>query len=253
MNDLFLALRAEFLKLKRTLAFAMIFLAPAVILLLQLAMYFDHAEYYLNQSGPNPWKNFNQTMLVYWAFMMLPLFITLESALMGNLEHARHNWKLLYVQPIPRWAFYAAKWMVNAALSALSMLVLLGFMRLGGTIIHAVYPEYAFAMPFPWLWTLGLLAAVYAASLLLLSVHVWVSLRWSSFVVACATGVAATVAAVFVFGSDYAIYYPWTIPGAIATGVTGADRAICLAIGLAGGLLAALLGLWNVTRREVES
>jgi lantibiotic transport system permease protein len=251
MNFLLLALRAETLKLKRTLAFGLIFLAPAAILLLQMAMYLDHAEYYLNQNGLNPWVNFNQTMLVYWSFMMLPLFVTLESALIGNLEHAHRNWKLLYVQPIPRWAIYAAKWVVNVALIALSMLILLGMMLLGGTILHAVYPEYLFEIGFPWLWTLKLLGLVFAAALLIISVHVWVSLRWASFVVACATGIVATVAAIFVFSSDYAIYYPWTVAGVVATGTTGTDLATCLVVGVAGGVLAALLGMWDVSRQEV--
>ncbi len=251
MTSLLIALRAETLKLKRTLSLGLIFLAPAVILLLQIAMYFDHAEYYLNTEGLNPWKNFNQTMLVYWSFMMLPLFVTLETALVGHLEHAHHNWKLLYVQPIPRWAIYAAKWIVNVALIALSMFLLLGMMLLGGSIVHAVYPEYPFEMGFPWLWTLKLLGAAFAASLLIIGVHVWVSLRWASFVVACATGIGATVAAVFAFGSDYAVYYPWTIPGMVATGVNGLEQTTCLLIGLGGGVLAALLGMWDVTRQEV--
>jgi lantibiotic transport system permease protein len=251
MNSLLIALRAEFLKLKRTLAFALVFLTPLLILLLQLAMYLDHAEYYLNQDGLNPWKNFNQTMLVYWSFMMLPLFITLESALIGNLEHTRHNWKLLYVQPIPRWAIYAAKWVVNVAMIALSMLVLLGLMRLGGAIVQAIDPEFGFTVAFPLGWTLRLLGLSFAAALLIISIHTWVSLRSSSFVVACATGIVATVAAVFAFGSDYAIYYPWTIPGMIATGAAGADLAICLLIGAGGGFLVALAGMWDVSRREV--
>jgi hypothetical protein len=251
MTTLWIALRAEFLKLKRTLAFWLIFLAPAVILMLQMAMYFDHAEYYLNQDGLNPWNNFNQTMLIYWSFMMMPLFVTLESALVANLEHSRHNWKLLYVQPVPRWAVYAAKWLINVGLVVLSMLVLLGMMIIGGNWVHMVYPEYLFEMGFPWLWTLKQLALVFVASLLIISIHVWVSMRWSSFVVACATGIAATVAAVFAFGSDYAIYYPWTIPGMLATGVTSTDRTICLLIGIAGGVIAAAIGMWNVTRQEV--
>ncbi len=251
MQALILALRAEVLKLKRTLAFWLIFLAPAAILLLQLAMYFDHAEYYLNQDGLNPWRNFNQTMLVYWAFIMLPLFITLESALVANLEHSRHNWKLLYVQPVPRWSMYAAKWLVNVALIALSMLMLLGLMFLGGNLVHLVFPEYLFEMGFPWLWTVQQLSMVFAASLLIISVHVWVSLRWSSFVVACGVGIAATVAAVFAFGSDYAIYYPWTIPGMLATGVYGAEITICMLLGALGGLVACGLGMWDMSRQEV--
>lgn len=251
MKSLMIALKAETQKLKRTLALGLVFLAPAVILLLQLALYFDHAEYYFKENV-NPWTNFNQTMLVYWGFLMLPLFITLESALTGNLEHAQRNWKLLYVQPVPRWAIYTAKQIINICLIGLSMLVLVGLMLVGGQIVHAVYPQYDFTLPFPWASTLRLVALEFLSAWMIISLQVWVSLRWPSFVIACSVGITATVIAVFAFGSDYAGLYPWTIPGMIATeSLAGQDLITGLAIGLGGGLLAAFAGGWNVTHQEV--
>ncbi len=251
MIDLSIALKAEVLKLKRTLAFWLVFLAPAVILLLQLAMYFDHAEFYLKDES-NPWMNFNQTMLVYWSFMMLPLFVTLETALVSNLEHSQHNWKLLYVQPIQRWVIYMAKQLINLALIAISMLILIGLMFAGGLLLYSIFPQYNFNQPFPWLWTLKLSAMVFVSTWLIISVHMWISARWPSFIAACAAGISATVIAVFAFGSDYAGIYPWTIPGIVAMDtLAGPELATTLAIGIAGGLLAAVLGGWDITRQEV--
>lgn len=251
MTDLILAVKAETQKLKRTLAFWLVFLAPAVILLLQIALYFDHAEFYLKESV-NPWTSFNQTMLMYWAFMMLPLFVTLETALIGNLEHAQHNWKLLYVQPIARWAIYTAKQLVSMGLIAASMLILIALMAAGGLFLYAIFPQYNFNQPFPWAQTLKISGLVYLSAWMIISVHTWISARWPSFVVACGAGITATVIAVFAFGSDYAVWYPWTIPGMIALEVSsGAELVTVLAIGAAGGLLACLLGAWDISRQEI--
>jgi lantibiotic transport system permease protein len=57
--------------------------------------------------------------------LALPLFITLEVALLAGLEHGQDHWKDLFVLPIPRWTIYTAKLATAALLLALS-LVLLG-------------------------------------------------------------------------------------------------------------------------------
>lgn len=252
MSMLWLALRAEMLKLKRTLALWMVLLAPFVIFLAQIAVYLKYGEYYLAHESANPWKIFNQTMLVYWAFLMLPLFIMLESALLNGLEHNNRNWKLLYVQPIPRWAFYAAKWIITQVLIGLSMLIVLVLMLIGGVIISWIYPEYPFSQPFPWAWTLELIAQTYLSAGLILSLHVWISARWSSFIVAAATGVAAEVIGIFAFSSDYVGYFPWTIPGVIATQtLSSLESTIALILGLLGGIVIAFVGGWAVIRRDV--
>jgi ABC-2 type transport system permease protein len=184
--------------------------------------------------------------------MMLPLFVTLETALISNLEHVQHNWKLLYVQPVPRWAIYAAKQLTNLALIAASMAILIGLMFAGGLLLYSIFPQYNFTDPFPLGWTLKLSGLVFVSAWLIISIHMWISARWQSFVVACGAGITATVVAVFAFGSDYARWYPWTIPGIIAMEASsGPELTSMLTIGIAGGLLACLLGGWDVGRREI--
>ena len=125
-------------------------------------------------------------------------------------------------------------------------------MLIGGVMISWIYTEYPFTQPFPWAWTLELIAQTYLSACLILSLHVWISARWSSFIVAAATGIAAEVIGIFAFSSDYVGYFPWTIPGVIATqNLSNLESAAALTLGLGGGIVVALLGCWEVTRRDV--
>ena len=80
----------------------------------------------------------------------------------------------------------------------------------------------------------------------------WVSARWPSFVAAMGVGIVTTVAGVIVINSDWAQVYPWTLPGWVVKGnLQGETIAVSLALGLVGGLVIALAGSWDVSRREV--
>jgi hypothetical protein len=79
-----------------------------------------------------------------------------------------------------------------------------------------------------------------------------VSLRWHSFVVASAVGIVAWVIAVVLFESDWNEWFPWTLPRLVAYGLEeGADILPQLLIGILGGGAVALLGGWDVVRRDV--
>jgi lantibiotic transport system permease protein len=247
-------LSAELLKLRRTLALALTVLAPLVIAILMFAMYLQHPGYYLKQAGDAPWKQLGEMMLTYWSLLMLPLFITLESALLGHLEHSQKNWKLLFTLPAPRRAIYLAKLVVCQGLIAISTLVLLVFMVLLGQLLQAIEPAFGFGGAIPWghlLW-LGLLS--YLASWFLIAFHLWISVRASSFVVAVAAGIAATIVGVFIFGQDLASVYPWTIPGTLSMDLAqeGITRWVSLAIGWLGCIPLVLAALWDLRRWNVH-
>lgn len=250
MRYIGMAFKVELLKTRRSLAFGVALVAPLAIAVVQIAMYVDYMDFYLGGSEHNPWPTFNQTMLTYWALLMLPLFITLETALLAQMEHKQSNWKLLYVQPVPRWAIYVAKYLLGWLLLAVSSGVLLGLMLATGYGLFMFYPAYRFDAPFP-LWdTLRNLLIVGASAALLLALHTWISLRWSSFVVPVAVGIVATVAGIFVFGSEYVYWYPWTIPGALAMEIN-LPNLPSLLVGLSGlGLM--LPACWDLSRLELE-
>ncbi len=250
MNSLWRALSAETLKLKRTLALALAFLAPLTIGFLLVVMF--------AQMGPpnkqvDHWAGLIQNGHVLWSLLMLPLFITLEMGLLANLEHANKAWKLLYALPLPRWSVYAAKQLISMALIALSMLVLVAVLFLSGRLLELINPAFQFDRPFPWEKVALATAVSFLASWLIISFQLWFSIRVPSFVAAMSVGVVATVAAVLVIESEkYSPYYPWTLAGTSAiNALQGKEFTTSLIIGVAGGLVFALLGCWEESRREI--
>lgn len=246
------ALRAERLKLKRTLALWLAPLAPLVIIGLQVAMVLERQEYYRAQDVSAAWIEYGGQTVFLWTMLLLPLFITLETALLGNLEHSNQQWKHLFALPIPRGAIYAAKQIGGMAIIALSMVALYVYIVLSGLGLRWVAPGLGFEAPVPWAAFFQYVALAYLASWLIISIHTWVGLRWHSFVAASALGIAAMVIAVVLFQSDWNAWYPWALPGMVAYGLEeGTGVLPQLLIGSLGGIVVALLGSWDVVRRDV--
>ena len=185
-------------------------------------------------------------------FLLLPLFVTLEMGLFGALEHNNKTWKQLYALPLPRWSIYTAKQIIGMGIIGLSM-IMLGLMTIAVGLIGRIFlPELGFDAPIPWTALFQNLFFSYLAAWLIISIHMWISLRWSSFVLAMGVGIVATVFGVVVIGSKWEQFDPWTIPGVVSNNLINAKPYIlALTLGLLGGLLVACLGCWDTTRREV--
>lgn len=250
MVSLWRAISAESLKLKRTLALGLAFLAPLAIGFLLVVMF--------AQMGPpgnkqDHWEGLIQNGHVLWSLLMLPLFVTLQMGLLANLEHGNKAWKVLYAQPLPRWSIYAAKQLISLGLIALSMIVLVAVFFISGKLVQLLTPAFEFWKPFPWQMVVRVTAVSFGAAWLIIAFHMWFSIRVPSFVAAMAIGIVGTVAAVLVIQSDkYGPYYPWTLAGTSAmNALNGQPYTTSLVIGLAGGVLLALVGCWEASRREV--
>ena len=251
MSPLLRALSAERVKLRGTLAAWLCLIAPLVV----VALYVLQLTFMKIGSRPDvdpaqAWHGFAQSVLVLWSFLMLPLFITLQSALLAGLEHGDRQWKHLLALPLPRHAHYLAKalvliGMVLAAQAALTLL-----MPVGGWILMHTQPTFGIAGPPPWAWLVGTNAAIFSASLLMVALHTWISIRWHSFTIAVATGMTATVMG-FLIGQSarFGHWYPWSMPLQVLASKSDHAHFVIVA-GLLGGLAVAALGLLDFQRRE---
>jgi len=251
MMTLIRAFHAETLKLKRTLALWLVAIAPLAVLLLIVASYWQRRESILSDSA-RMWEFLAQQTFIFWALLMLPLFITLETALLGGLEHESDHWKQILAQPVSRAAIYLAKQFIALLLIGLSMLALAGFTCLAGVGLQIALPEMIVNCGIPWGDLLRYAGCAFLASWLIISLHTWVGLRWRNFVVAMSVGIVLTVAGVLVINSDFGAYYPWSAPGmAISKLNEGNSPMTQVWVGLIGGPLVMLLGAWDVARRDV--
>jgi ABC-2 type transport system permease protein len=252
MNALSRSLSAEFLKTKRTLAIWMVLIAPTVVCFLQFMVLMKIAPNFGNETPIEMWRSTASNMLNIWTILAMPLFITLETALLANVEHSEKQWKHLFALALPRWSAYAAKWLVAAGLAAMSMAVLVIEVVLVGYAAQAIRPalEFSGTPPLGWMARTG--GLVFLCSLLILSIHTWVALHWKSFTVAVGFGMAATVANIIIMNSDeWSRYYPWALPIQALPVSESTILPVVLAVCVVGGVVLALLGGWEVVRRDV--
>lgn len=253
MNVMLRALSAETLKLRGTLALWMCLIAPAAVvalIVLKLAS-FDYDD----RSSITPqdaWFMFAQQTLMFWAFLMLPLFVTLESALLAGLEHGNQQWKHLLALPLPRSAHYLAKQVALMGMVALSMASLLVLIALGGWLLGQLQPQVGIAGPPPWEFLLTRIGACLVATMLIVALHNWVAIRWRSFTVAVSVGITASVGSILIGQSErFGHLYPWSVPAQVLAGRNGEHGDVAMLIGAVGGIVVTGLGLWDFLRREV--
>jgi hypothetical protein len=73
-------------------------------------------------------------------------------------------------------------------------------------------------------------------------------MRWSGFPIALGAGIGGTFFALFAASASLGKYYPWLLPMNIF--IEG-RLAMALALGIGGGIVAAVLGCFEFVRRHV--
>jgi hypothetical protein len=224
----------------------MIFVLPLLVALLQFFALWKTRKFGVDFKL---WHTLPTNMLGIWAIFMMPLLITLETALLNGIEHSDRQWKHIFALPIPRHTVYLAKFVVAQALIAASTLVLCVLTVLIGLAIMLLRPELANSGPVPYLWLAKHAAFVWLAAWLIIAIHTWVSIRWSGFAVALGTGIGGTFFALFAASAAVGKYYPWLLPMNV---FTGEKFTVALWLGAVGGVIAALLGCFEFVRRDVS-
>ena len=253
MKALTSALSAETLKMKRTLALWLTLLTPAALVFLEVAGA-TQQQGNLSSLSPdiNRWSLLFEELLSIWVILIFPLFITLETALLGQLEHGNNTWKLTYTQPVPRWATLAAKQIWGLGLIVLGMLALIGLTFVGGTILDILMPELKIEPPIPWVEIFRQTGIVFLVGGIILGIHTWIALRSRSFVVASAIGISMTIAGLILRGLEWADYFPWSMPAtALYRYYEGSAITNYLVIGAAGWLVLSMMSNWLLKRREI--
>lgn len=236
-----LTIQLEFLKLRRTLVWLLVLVAPlltaAMVGLIQLRQPSQTwMESYANAAG-------------LWGFFVLPMTVTALTALLAQVEHQTSMWDVIFALPVARAKVFFAKAIVAAGLTgcmsclliAASLLVIWAARAIHGSAVFAPILFGQFAL---------IVAAMWAAAGLMTIVQLWVALRFKSFLAPLCLGLAGTFVSIASMGAKPAIIVPWATPLSVMTN-GGAQLQLALALGGVGGCLAALAMSWHLARREL--
>ena len=239
------ALHSELLKLKRTLAFRVIFVLPFLVAVLQFFIVWRTKKF-----GPNfnLWQTLGTSSFQVWAVFMMPLLITLVTALLNGIEHSDKQWKHLFALPIPRHSIYFAKLLVAQLLIFTSTFVLGLLIAIVGLVAMQIRPELANSGSVPFGWIAKYAAMVWLASWFIIAIHTWISIRWSGFPIPLGAGIAGVFFALFAASASLGKYYPWLLPMNIF--IDGRLTA-AIVLGVVGGILASIIGCFEFVRRDV--
>lgn len=242
----------EFLKLKRTLLVYLCVGSPLIIsCIIFLYFFLDDGTVMMAQVAGSRWLFFAELLQTYWGIFFLPLFVTLQTALLAGIEHNGKMWKLLFVQPVKKLDILSAKMLAALFVVGVSQALLLPMTLAGGMLLRRFNPALGFEPVTPVSQIILLNLSVYGLSLIIISLHAWVSLKWESFVTAVSFGVIATVSGVIVTNSRLAPYYPWAMPGLIANHFFEVDfpwANLGYSLGLSTIIL--LAGLLDLIKKE---
>jgi len=241
----------EFLKIKRTLLFYLCVGAPLVICGIMFMVFYTGGEDLMAQADGNRWFFFAELVQTYWALLFLPLFITLQSALLSGIEHNGRMWKLLYAQPVRKLDILWGKLLAVFLVIGVSQALMLPLTLAGGVLLAKLNPSLGLEASIP-IGQIALLdLTVYGLAVLAISLHAWVSLKWENFVTAVTFGIIATVSGVIVMNSSIARFYPWAMPGLIANHFFSESFPWTnLAYSLGAGIIVILCALLDLIRQE---
>lgn len=244
-------IKIEIIKIRRTLLFYLCVGSPFLIIILMFFIFYVEGEPVMAHADTGNWRFMAKLVQTYWGLLFLPLFITLQSALLAGIEHKGNLWKLLYAQPVRKLDILCAKYAIGFLIMAISQMLLFPLTIVMGLVLRVLVPGLGLESTIPVLDIFILNATVLGLSIMIIAIQIWVSLRWSNFVTAVSLGIAATVSGVIVVGSDVANYYPWTMPGLIANHFFRHPYPWSnLAYSFGAGILLILFGLLVLHSRE---
>lgn len=227
-HPLLRCMRADFAKLRGSLALALCIVAPTLVALL-MALIFNR------QGGADlPWRMFLLGNAATWGYFMLPMTVTALTVLVAQMEHGPRMWNHLMALPIPRTHLFLAKTAMVLLLCAGMTALLAVLAPAFGRVSDALTPTRALVGSSGWGDFARVLLRMYASAWLLVALQLWVALRWRSFVPPLALGIGGTFVAVVATGSEFGPYFPWLIP-ANALGSDPSAVTMALLLGVIGG------------------
>lgn len=220
---------AEYNKLKRICLWI-----PAISSVIFILFTCLEWRLYFKQGEAGVYAGFN-VMYLFLSFTML-LTISLLASIVAETEHQAQGWKLLFSMPVSRAGLFLCKavW-IGALMVEACMLIIAGV-----SLIWVVYTS----EPLPFAFLAKQVGGSLLASLPVLAIQLFVSIRVSNQTFPLALGIIGAISSLFIgrSGGDWTRFIPWAYPPMSSPFIPGYTSWLTLAVAL--GML--LLGIGSL-------
>ncbi|MCG7334774.1 ABC transporter permease [Sporosarcina sp. ACRSM] len=238
--------QSEFLKLRKSAIWLLIFVSPILSLLLGLG------AGTMTDLGEQQWIETLGMMTISHAILFLPLLTGVFSSFICRYEHVGGGWKQLLTMPVSRKNVYIVKVLIVSFLIGLTQLLFVSGLFLIGWLK-------GFSTDLPWEVIATSVLGGWIACLPLIALQMFVSIAWSSFAAPLAVNVIFTIPNMLIVNSEkFGPYYPWAQPFLLMMPSTGESfgalnvSATTLIIVVFGSLILFLgSGLGYFIRKEI--
>lgn len=241
------SLEAEWLKIKRSKIWLLIFLGPMIGVMFAYLNFFSNQDVFMSDPEKNEWLKVWSQILLFYAPLIFPILAGVFAAMICRFEHVSDSWKKILSLPIRRSYIFLAKLCLVFLLLAVTQMVTFSIFLIAGwaTNLQGSIPLNQLFRFFFCGWI---------AALPLATIQMIFSIWWSNFGSSLAINIGCALPAVLFANSSYGQYYPWAQP-ILAMSPTDQSpiQSIPMFYAFTSGLLilALVIGIWNFHKKEV--
>ncbi|MCY9516219.1 ABC transporter permease [Paenibacillus apiarius] len=232
-------LSSDFMKIRRTWIWLLIFLGPFGVVSLQAINFSLRYDYLTKLYADDLWGGLLNNVQ-YLAAPALLFGITLIASMIAGLEHRLNSWKQLLALPVSRFHVFTAKF-------ALNLILLFGACVLlaAGSILLGAGLGFGWDIPWPRLFIISFYP--FFAAMPVLAVQLWLSIVMRNQAIPLTCGIMGTIL------SLYSIKMPDWMPLKWPHLVNAADvPEYSVLAGLAAGAVIYAASLVHFARRDVN-
>ena len=240
--------RAELMKIRRSLIWLIVIAIP---LLIALPLYIGLAR----SPIPVAWHYLTGIICQVWSWFLLPMSVTIITALMGQVEHRYNTWSYMMSLPQSKRLVLLTKALMAVLIIAL-MSLLIFVVSIGASVLGSLSNPNVTLMDGQVFRDFGhFLYEIWLASFLVIAVQFYVAMRFGGLAIPLLTGVGGTFFAVLAsmlrplgISFEDGNYLPWLLPANVIQRPAEADSFVL--VGGVGGAVALIFVVLMLARKD---
>lgn len=215
MSNYLTALRAEFLKKRKTSIYYLCFFMGAIIPLLYFIarIFFDKTASDIPGIPFNLFEKLIETNLTPLGSFFLPLVIILTAVRIAHIDHKNRGWELMDIQPLSKFSVYFSKFTILLIGNIICIASFLFMIILTGLLLPMIHTQDINAvMALPIGYFMHLFVRVFVATLFLSSIMFLLAVLFTNYIVPLFIGFLALLGTLILSGFNIeTVFNPFTI------------------------------------------